>query len=556
MNNPLPVADRFDELVRNYYRAWFRFHPESAVELSVPGYAHLLTPCSTDDRGALVCLNDELRVELEQLDAAGLDADRRVDCELLLGSVQLENQYLLDVEPLGPDPQRWLPINAIYQLTIRHVEDLESALAARLRAIPGHLGAAQAHLSRSARRIPPNWVASSALAAHRGAEFLLGLDRHPKVMEILRRPAVKGLLERAATALKQFGDYLQHEIGPHAQGNFACGPEYFAHLLRHRHFLDVGIDELHEFGERLFRRTQGELQAACEEYIGDRDLMRSVRAIQGRHPAADQLLAVYRERMRAARDFVAARGLVTLPEREHLEVVETPVFMRHEIPFAAYCEPTPTDPTQTGYYYVTPPADAEQLAEHDDTGLAHTCVHEAYPGHHLQFVTANLSAAARTLPRLLHPSATLYEGWALYAEQLMHEEGFISGIESRIVLLRDRLWRALRVLLDIELHTRGLALEQAADRMVAALGFPRSQALADLAWYTRAPTVPLGYATGWALISATRDRMRAEASLKSFHDRLLSAGSIAAPLVIRRVFGEEAWRGIAGAVFGQTRVPG
>jgi uncharacterized protein (DUF885 family) len=136
----------------------------------------------------------------------------------------------------------------------------------------------------------------------------------------------------------------------------------------------------------------------------------------------------------------------------------------------------------------------------------------------------------------------------------MHEEGFISGIESRIVLLRDRLWRALRVLLDIELHTRGLALEQAADRMVAALGFPRSQALADLAWYTRAPTVPLGYATGWALISATRDRLRAEASLKSFHDRLLSAGSIAAPLVIRRVFGDEAWRGIAGAVFGQARV--
>src|SRR6185436_20269561 len=145
--------------------------------------------------------------------------------------------------------------------------------------------------------------------------------------------------------------------------------------------------------------------------------------------------------------------------------IETPVFLRHQIPFAAYSDPSPTDAAQLGLYYLTPPTDAEALAEHDEIGLTHTCVHEAYPGHHLHFVTVNGTPAARTLPRLLNASATSYEGWALYCEQLMQEEGFLRQPESRILLLRDRLWRALRVCIDVELHTGELTLEAAADRL-------------------------------------------------------------------------------------------
>jgi uncharacterized protein (DUF885 family) len=180
-------------------------------------------------------------------------------------------------------------------------------------------------------------------------------------------------------------------------------------------------------------------------------------------------------------------------------------------------------------------------------------VHEAWPGHHLQFVTANGNPSARTLPRLLYPSATLYEGWALYSEQLMHESGFLDSPASRVLLLRDRLWRALRILIDVEVHTRGVAPEAAAQRLVEALGFSPAHALAELTWYTRAPTVPLGYAIGWSIINALRDEWRARnpaAPLKDFHDRLLSAGSIALPLVIERVFGASLWQDVRKRVFG------
>jgi uncharacterized protein (DUF885 family) len=553
MSAATDIAARFDELVRSYYRSWFRFHPEAAVEVGVPGYAGLLTPGPDERRGPLVCLNDELRVALEELDADALDADRRLDYRVLGGAIQIENQHLLDLDARCPDPRRWLPVNAIYQLTIRSVEDPGGALGSRLDAIPSHLVSAKPSLTQVAMRVPQRWATSTATAARRGADFIRALPAHPVVGPLVRSAERAAAVARAADALLDFADFLERDIAGVAAGEFACGTEYFELLLRQRHFIDAKSDALHAFGKQLFERTRAALEAACVEQFGRRDYPAVVREIQRRHPPMERLLTTYAERMRAAREFVVARGLVTMPERERLDVVATPEFMRHEVPFAAYSEPTSNDSDQVGRYYVTPPANAEQLAEHDEVGLAHTCVHEAYPGHHLQFVTANRQPAAHSLPRLLNASASFYEGWALYSEQLMHEQGFLSRPESRILLLRDRLWRALRVMLDVELHTRGLTFEAATDRMVSALGFPREHAEADLAWYTRSPTIPLGYATGWALLNALRDQVVGGGSgltLRAFHDRLLSVGSIAMPLVIERAFGRDAWIAARNAILG------
>ena len=135
----------------------------------------------------------------------------------------------------------------------------------------------------------------------------------------------------------------------------------------------------------------------------------------------------------------------------------------------------------------------------------------------------------------------------------MQEKGFLSSPASRFILLKDRLWRAMRVMLDVELHCRSLALDDAIQRMVEQLDFTPAQARADLDWYTRAPTVPMGYATGWALITATRTRLEHSESafeLKGFHDRLLACGSIALPEVIRKQFGQPMWESVRRSVFG------
>jgi len=190
------------------------------------------------------------------------------------------------------------------------------------------------------------------------------------------------------------------------------------------------------------------------------------------------------------------------------------------------------------------------LLEHNWASIDLTCVHEAFPGHHLQFATANTNPE-NSLPRLLNSSATLYEGWALYCENMMQEEGFLNKPEHQFIMLRDRLWRALRVMLDVELQTQNLSIDKAAQRMCDELGFSIDQAKADLSWYSKSPTVPMSYAVGWALIKALREdeSKKDDFNLKQFHDRLLSVGSCALPLVIKFEFGDEAWEKACKKVF-------
>lgn len=536
-------------LIESYYRAWFRYHPEAAVDAGVPGYASLLRPYGDDDLGALVALHEKLLAALDELDAAALDDEERLDFDVLRGAALLEHHELLERDWRERDPTRFLPVHAIYQLTVRAVADPGAALRDRLSAIPGHLRGARAHLGANPEAIPALWLEAAIAEAHSGADYLRGLHEHPQVGPW----HVERLLDDAAHALDDFGHFLARDLAPRAAGDVACGRAHFERLLRYRHFLEVDAATLYRLGERLVAETAGELRAVTRALHGDENIAALHAALAARHVPDGALLDHYRRAMQAARDFVAGHALVTMPAAEQLKVVETPPFLRHRIPFAAYQEPLPSDPEQRGLYYVTPPQDAAARAAHDTLSLRHTCVHEAWPGHHLQFVTANRSPASRALPRLLNPSATLYEGWALYCEQLMQEQGFLEGPESRFVLLRDRLWRALRIMIDVGLHCRGLGVDEAAACLQRELGFTPAQARGEITWYSQSPAVPMGYATGWALIDAARTRLQAVEpafTLRGFHDRLLGAGSIGLPLVLRSRFGAPFWANLAQDVFG------
>ncbi len=539
----------FQLLVERYYQAWFRFHPETAVDLGIRGYAHRLTPCDDDDIGALTSLNEKLLASLEEVDLASLTPAEHTDLQLLYGAGLLELEELGERDWRRRDPVRFLPINAIYQLTVRKVDNLQEALRARLEAIPHHLREARTFLRDAPQNIPVLWLDSAITEARQGVAYLRDLRHHPQ-LENLHLDAE---LETAGHEVEQFADFLERSLKPETAGDFACGRDYFEDLLKYRHGLNLDADTLHAFGQQLFDRTRQQLQEETRRLTGSDDMTALVSRIQADHPPASELLSAYRQGMQEAHEFIQTHALVRLPIGETLKVVETPCFLRHEIPFAAYLEPMQNDPQQKGIYYVTPAQDEAALGVHNTISLRHTCVHEAWPGHHLQFVTANQNPRASTLPRLTNPSATMYEGWALYCEQLMQEQGFLDAPESRFVLLRDRLWRAMRVMLDVELHCRGLSIDEAVSRMQASLGFSREQAMGELSWYTRMPTVPMGYAVGWALINACRDRLQDgnEAfDLTELHARLLAEGSIGLSHVLRRGFGEPLWQSIARDVLG------
>lgn len=537
----------FDRIEQSYLNIWCRLHPEEALDAGIDEYADKLKPHDDESIGINIVLNEKCLTALEEIDIAKLDQEQQLHFQILHGFACLEHHNLMDHDWRHRNPTQFMPINALHQLTIRPVKDFTQALFDRLSAIPEHMQAAKNYTAASPELIPPVWLEMVQAECMAGITFCQQLHQHPLVNDaITENSQTEQAIEAATQSLIMFNEHLNN-IEEKCTGDFACGREHFERLLHKKHFLPISANRLYEFGERLFEQTEQQLTAA----LNKSEL--NLGALRQHHPDAEQLLASYQEEMQAAYTFLQKNDLVSLPAPQSLNVVTTPEFLQHQIPFAAYLDPSISDSLQTGYYYVTPTKNNLELGEHNFAAISQTSVHEAWPGHHLQFVTANLSPQGNALLRRLSPNATLYEGWALYCEQLMLEQGFERHPGQEIIMLRDRLWRALRIMIDVEIHTRGLSLEDAANKMVDKLGFSFDQAMGELHWYSQAPTVPMSYAVGWALIIALREIINPQdlTELKQFHDTLLASGSIALPLVIQRQFGQSVWQQCSQQVFGE-----
>jgi uncharacterized protein (DUF885 family) len=160
-------------------------------------------------------------------------------------------------------------------------------------------------------------------------------------------------------------------------------------------------------------------------------------------------------------------------------------------------------------------------------------VHEAYPGHHLQLLTSQ-ELPSEVRRHIWTP--IMVEGWALYCEQLVEEAGYYRSDEARLFRLLNLLWRAIRVVLDVGLHTRGMTPAQAVDYMVEHLPIERSSAEAEVRRYCAWPTYQLCYAVGrrelLRLREAYRERNPSGYTDRSFHDEVMRYGGI--PVALAR----------------------
>ncbi len=193
---------------------------------------------------------------------------------------------------------------------------------------------------------------------------------------------------------------------------------------------------------------------------------------------------------------------MTIPQGESLRIIETPVYLQPIIPYAAYMPPGILEEEQDGVFIVTPvdptappEEQVQKLKGHNWAKLPIVALHEAYPGHHLQLVYANL---AETIPRRMGSFlATLFiEGWAFYCEELLEQMGYIATPVQRLGRLSDQLWRAARIILDASLHTKDMTVEEAVDFLVEECQLEPANALAEVRRYTSTPTQPQSYLMG------------------------------------------------------------
>lgn len=524
-----PVGD----LCRSYLDLKWHFNPSDASLAGAVAHDARLGTFDAESMRAHLAAFRSLAGAVEDLDPDDLAGE--IDRTALLDDIRTLLFRFEYERPHIRNPSFWLThlFEGIYALLARAGEPGSRAPAAleRLKAAPALLASARATL-----REPPAVFVDAALGALGGGGELIVQaaavfgESAPQLSEPLNAAA-----REALEALTAYGRALGSEIlpsdDPHA---FAVGDDQFARRLHHEHALRGGAPELWRYGMHLLEETEAAIVAVAHRLDAKRSWREVVERLREDTVAGD-IPAAYAAEVTRARAFLEARALMPVPDVA-LHVVPTPPFLASLVPFAAYSRP-PVELGGPGLFYVTVPAgaepDARPAAGHCVHEIPSLVAHEAFPGHHLQMASAQgLSSEVRR--HLWTP--VMVEGWALYAETVMQEEGYYTTPEAQLFHLVNLLWRARRIVVDIGLHTRGLTPADAVDQVLLSMPMERRSAEAEVRRYCAMPTYQLAYAVGRREILSLRDAFRARAgasySPRTLHTELLSYGGL--PVALAR----------------------
>ncbi len=527
----------FSRIRDDVFDFFVRESPTLATYLGIHNRDTQLTAWSKDDVSRREKEVKKFLGRLMKVDAEKLNIEDRIDYELISGTLKTYMATEKRLPTHSTDPGAYLDFG-LYILTEREFASAETrarSILGRLKKIPRTLDWAKENLSN-----PPKVFTEGAILSTRGQiAFLEGPLKRFVAKARGRenadlRQELKKATERAISACKDYLTYLEETLLPNSRRSYAIGKSLFNFILKHQHQLDITADYLLTFGRRKLWKIKKELASTAKEISARKSWEKIVDELKRDHPRNEELVSYYASEMKRARDFVKRKELVTFPQNERLKVVETPDFAKPMIPYAAYLPPAPFEKEKLGIFWVTcAPKDADrkqinaQLEGHPRAGIVITSLHEAYPGHHLQ-----LSLAAYHPDKIRHVLRTsvFVEGWALYCEELMWKEGFYDDPKCRLLQLKDELWRACRVIVDVSLHTGTMSFDDAVRFMVKEAKLEEVNAITEVRRYCHSPTQPMSYLLGKTLIlKLLEDYKKAKGpsfELRRFHDDLLSHGSI------------------------------
>jgi uncharacterized protein (DUF885 family) len=526
---PSEADARFDRTIDRWFRDQLALHPETATFLGLHEHDAELSSGGRDAVDEEVAFCRRTIDELSAIDPDELSPERALDRDLAVHQARLGLFWLTEYRPWAGTSNGAGDIGgALFPLFTRDFAPLPE----RLESITGRLERAPGYLVETRERLTDPvrvWTEIDIESTDQLPAFLdtiLAAARSEGVDDGLTA-RLSAAADSTKAALVEHTGWLRDDVLPRASADWKAGPERFEELLRLRELEALG-DEILAVGEELLVSEKAARDALCAEIEPGASLAEVADVVKNDHAATfAESLNEYRESMDRARAFVVERGLATPPAEDHLNVIETPTFIRHVIPFAAYYEPAKFDPTPVGTYIVTPPGTPEMMREHNRSSISNTSVHEAYPGHHLQ-----LSAAITnpSLVRLFSGAPEFAEGWAFYCERMMKEAGFDDTPKGWYVVHTDAIWRATRIILDIQLHRGLIGFDEAVERLIAETGFERPAALAEVKRYTSTPTYQLSYLFGRHMIERLKADVAAREGgafdLRRFHDTLLYGGTM------------------------------
>jgi uncharacterized protein (DUF885 family) len=475
-----------------------------------------------------------------------LTADERIDRDVILASLR-GRELMQPRADWRRQPNTYLnpSLGGVFTLflhRLRPERDLADAARARLQAVPKHVADGKANLDFAL--VPALYVDRAIGQANAAARYARELVP-AEVKDPTLRQKVAEAGATAAGAFEDFAKFLESNKA-RASGDYAIGEELYTALLREKELLPFGTRELRERGGEQYDMLANEANKIAGQIDGGGTWTEVCERLNRVHaPTPDAMRAEYEEWTDRARSFLVDTGLVTLPPGERCTVEPSPHYQRPIQAVASYNQPPAFSDSLHGHFFVPYPPDGtpaeevqKRLEGNCSAGIPTTAVHEAYPGHHWHLVMAkqNGSDIRRT-----HFTSYFAEGWGLYAERVMREQGFFTDPRHLLFQYEATLFRAARIVVDTSLHTKEMSFDQAVDFMVKNANLTPPNAKAEVGRYCSWPTQASSYLTGMLEIIDIRTRWLAKrgsadrAALRAFHDAITSTGSIPTSLAERAI---------------------
>ncbi|MBV8552154.1 MAG: DUF885 domain-containing protein [Acidobacteriaceae bacterium] len=478
----------------------------------------------------------DMQARISSLEKTRLAPEDRADADLMRDRTGLELLDLDVIQPYRHNPAMYVELigNALFEPFTREYgpkTERYRDIMARLKKIPRLLEEARTNLADA----PFVWNETARMEDTGNIDLIDHKLRETAPVEL--RQAYDEAASTGIQALQGYDSWLRSDLSKHVS-DWRLGKEKYAKKFQFVLAAGKTPDEVLSEAEAELRRVQGEMAklAAPEpvrQYLDE---------LAWQHPAPPEFFSEAEKDLGQAIAFVRDKHLVAIPNTSNLRVIPTPEFMRGVYGVGGFSPAPALEPALRAEFWITPlPANARdaesKLREYNKFGLQHLVVHEAMPGHYLQFEYADrVQPLSRRVLRSVYGNGPYVEGWAFYVQQLLTEEGYMNGDPGfRMTFYKQCLRVITNAILDIRLQTMGMTDQQAMDLIVNQAYQEKEEAkLKLLRAKLSSAQLPM-YFVGWRGWVQLRAEVKAKEGgsfrLERFHERALAQSAVPMPVL-------------------------
>jgi len=537
----------YEAVAEEYIKGYLGAHPLEGTALGLHEYDGKITDYSRLALDAELSRLRRFDDRLTKFDPSKLSPRQSIDLRILQAVVKKDLFEMQDMSVFERNPMiyaRAADVNVYIKRNFAPLEDRVRSLVAIESQIPNILIAARTNLNDV---VPKPYVELAIQIAKGSADFLKKdlVAAVGNLKDEQLRVAFHEANRKAANALNDYAVWLEREKLPKASLDFALGEEKFRRFLAQTELVDLPPQKILEIGMAQLKAEQQAFAEAAKKIDPNKSPIEVFKQIQSEHPTPQNLIPDVAKDLDKIRKYVLNRRLVSIPSEVRAKVKETPQYLR-ATSFASMDTPGPFEKrANDAYYYVTPTENdwPEKQKEEWLTAFNYytsdvVSIHEAYPGHYVQFLCLNASPASKV--EKIFGSYAFVEGWAHYCEKMMLDEGYGSSTNTtpseddvkraakyRMAQADEALLRLCRLCVSIKMHTQKMSVNEATKFFQENCYYEEKPARQEAMRGTYDPGY-LNYTLGKLQILKLRDDYKAQQgddfSLQKFHNELLNHG--------------------------------